>query len=200
MTVKMLRSATATLLRGFGYFAMVLGWLWLVVIALPPLIDSGVFDTLLPDTETIEESKRPPVPAALSPVAGIAVSIVTVIMLLLTFVTLWKLPKTVTKTGDKVVMKSVQTVLPMIQHHKPMPKRRKQLLSQRLAYFIQLGLSILPVAIVYTLPPIRDVSKEVVIVVGAGLACAGVLAFTLAFVVDIRSKVISRTRSPVSRG
>ena len=200
MDIRSFRLTTATILRFLGYISCALGWLWLAVIGLPPLIDSGAINILLP-SETPPQLSTPTSPQpGLSPIASVVVILITLGMLVITFFILWRLPRMVVKGGDKIVEATTETVLPVVTHHKKLPPKRRRELSRRVAFVVQAITVILPLVIVFFLPSPPLLSKDVIITVGAGLAGAGLLFFTVSYLLGKQAGVTSQTRSHASRG
>lgn len=199
MDIQTLRQRTAITLRFLGYICCILGWLWLAIIALPPLIESGAINGILPD----ETTPKPVIPVApqpgISPVASLAVGIITLIMLTATFFILWRLPRTVVKSGDKIVEATAESVLPVVTHHRKLPAKRQRQLSRRLAFIVRLLAMLIPFAVIFFLPSPSSLNKEVVMAVAAAIAAFGVLLFIAAQLIDSASTT-SRTRLPASRG
>lgn len=199
MDMHSLRLTFATILRFLGYISCALGWLWLAVIGLPPLIESGALSVLLPDETASQPSASSEPQPGLSPVASLAVGLITLLMLLITFWILWRLPRTVVRGGDKIVETTAETVLPVVTHHKKLPQKRRRELGRRLAFVIQVFMTALPLIIVILLPIPATLSKEIVVVIGTSLAGAGLVSFTGAYLLSKQVGTTSRTRSHASR-
>lgn len=200
MNTRSLRMTSITVLRFLGYISCALGWLWLAVIGLPPLIDSGAINMLLPSEPTPQPTAPDQTQSGLSPIASLTVGIITLLMLAITFLILWRLPRTVVRGGDKIVEATTETVLPVVTHHKKLPPKRRRELSRRLAFIIQVSATVLPLIIVMLLPTPAVLSREIVVIVGANLAGVGLLFFTAAYVLSKPAGTTSQTRSPASRG
>jgi len=176
---------------------VILAWLWVAVIVVPPLIQNGSLDPLLPNHATTPLPPPTTSSAGLTPLASGLALLFTVIMVIITAITLWRLPKAVTDRGDRAIGLATDAILPVVTHHKKMPVAHKQRLGRKLALLIQLVICVMPLLIVPWLQPPGELTQLIVITIGAATSCAGMSAFALAFAID---KPISRIRSRVSRG
>lgn len=180
-----------------AYLSCVLQWLWVLVLGLPPLIDSGALDMLTtpppPTPEfTTPESSDP------SPMAWVAVVIVTVIMLAVTVFVLIRLPRSIARTGERMLETTTEAVLPVITHHKQLPAKKRVVLSRRIMLSIRLLLTLLPFIISLFLPTPGELTHQIVTTVALWLAIISTVGFIVAWLVE--PPATSRTRSRASRG
>lgn len=202
MDLATVRQRCATVLRALGYFSGMLAWLWVAIIVLPPLIDSGRLDILLPQEPTSHDQPRSvPRSSGLSPIVGLTVGMITLVMVVVSIIILWRLPRTVTKQGDKLVERTTTTILPVVTHHKKLPANQRRVLSRRLGLAVQVILVMIPFVAVWMFPAPEGLNTSITTKTGAVLSGAGLIAFVLAYMVDVpKRRATSRTRSRVSRG
>lgn len=197
MNSNAIRTFVGRSLMAVAYLALVFEWLWLVIIGLPPLIETGVFDTLV----------NPPQPIArqderqedMSPVVIAAVGAMTVVILGVTVVILIKLPATILKSGDVVMERAAAKTLPVITHHKPLPAKKRRELSRRLRLVFELVACAIPLVILPFLPTPDELTQAVVMGVGIFLGGLAFLGFTSGWLIEPKPAT-SRTRSHASRG
>ena len=193
-----LRRTSASLLAGIAYIACVFQWLWVMMIALPPLVKSGAFDSLMSKGDSAPVIKAAPI--VVTPLVGFIIGAVTVAMIVITVYVLLRLPKTITKTGETIVQHTAHAVMPIVTHHKPLLAKKRRLLSMRLKLIIQLTLTIVPLLISLLLPSFQDISKDIIIFIAALLAAVSLAGFVAAWVLTYNLKPTSRTRSHASHG
>jgi|GEM_PF-821015 len=197
MNVKRLRYVTGKILLTIGYSAVVFEWLWLSVIGLPLLIDTGLLDVLRTEQPAVQITPHEQTES--SPLLVAAVSITTVVILAITVVILAKLPRTILKGGDAVIAQATNVALPTVTHHKQLPAKRRRELTRRLRLVIELLSAIIPIAILPLLPAPEGLTFWMVMSLAIFLAGVGAISFLLTWLVE-PTVVTSRTRSHASRG
>ena len=201
MNLVMLRRRLATGFRTFGYLMSILIWLWIAIITAPPLLESGRLDVFLPTATPVE----PPAPTnsssdGISPIISLTVGVITLLMIALTAVVLWRLPRTVVTKGDRLTETMANTILPVITHHQKLPARRRRQLGRRLVGVVQIAAVVIPLFIVFMLPVPAGLTQPIITMTGTVLSGAGVASFILAYGLDVpMKKPTSRTRSRGSR-
>jgi len=197
MSSRTFRTLIANLLLGVAYLAVILNWLWLSVIALPRLIETGKFDLLTKMPEPTPEVVQPDAVGA-SPLVWLVVGVATLGILIMTVVVLIRLPRFVVQTGQKLVNETAEAVIPAITHHKPLPAKKKRALSRRIMLGIQLTLSVLPLLACLFLPEYQELTRQIILTIAAWLSAIGVVSFVLSWLIS--PNATSRTRSRASRG
>ncbi len=156
-------------LRAVSYLSTAFGWLWVAMLVTPRLVESGFFEFFI---QTPPEASQPTaITVSQSPILLAVAAVVTVIMIVLSIVILWQLPKKVSKTGHQVTHHFSGAILPVLTHHKKIPKKKRQILSERLVVYIRLVLIVLPLIGVVFLPASENLDYSV------GLIVSGLLAF-----------------------
>jgi hypothetical protein len=188
-----LRLHVANLFLALAYIIVTLQWLWVLAIGLPPAINSGVFDTLKPQTRIFEES-TPVNSSESSPVILLFAGIATLIFLLLTVYILVKLPKTITKTGEKFVQQTTKVVLPLVSHHQEISSKKHRKLSLRITKMIQVILVLLPVLISFFLPTSDLITQQVIVTLTVWLAGSSLIAFIINWLMQPATTLQTRSR------
>lgn len=197
MKVAVIRSASSRMLLGIAYLSCTLQWLWVMTIGLPPLIETGSIDFLLP-TAPVPDSSYVQA-QQFSPLMLVFAGIITVAMLVFTAIVLYRLPKTVAKVSHNIVHETTDIILPFATHHKKIPAKKKQALSRRIVLITQIAASLLPLLIAFFLAPYGELSKLLIVIVALFFAAVSVSAFVLSWLLK-PTKTTSRTRSHASRG
>ena len=198
MSSRTFRTLLANTLLAVAYFALVLEWLWLAIVALPRLIETGKFD-FLTAPPTPQAQVVPNDAVASSPLMWLVVGIATLGILIMTVVVLIRLPRAVVQTGQKVVTETAEAVIPVLTHHKPLPEKKKRLLSRRLMLIIQLVLSLLPLVVCLFLPPYHELTREIIITIALWLSAISAIGFMISWLVS-PEPTTWRSRSRASRG
>ena len=191
-----LRTKATKILLGIGYISLIFEWLWVVVVGVPPLIKTGAFDILMAPADT--STTIPTEAVAISPFTTIAVGAITLILLAFTVVVLIRIPKAIVETGERIVHQAAEVVLPVVTHHKPLPAKKRRVLSMRVMRSIQISAVALPALISLILPANEELSRPIIITITLWLAALCLLSFFAAWATAPAS-VTSRTRSRVSR-
>lgn len=142
-------------------------WLWFIVIVANPLLSSD-FSLFLPKQNV--QSMPAPVANSPSPVTVALVLVLTVLIFALTFYILWKLPKKVGTEGARATKRAATVIIPVITHHKPISKKRRERLSYRVVLCIKLIIISAPLIGLVFAQPIKGLDSRAIWVVG--LFCA----------------------------
>ncbi len=192
-----MRSLLSNALLGVAYLAVILNWLWLALIALPRLIETGKFDLLTKVPEPTPEVVQPDAISS-SPLVWVLVGIATLGILVMTVVVLIRMPRAIVRTGQKLVNETAEAVIPVVTHHKPLPAKKKMVLSRRIVLIIQLVFSALPLVACLFLPAYHELTRQIILTIAAWLSAIGVVGFVLSWLIS--PVTTSRTRSRASRG
>ncbi|GEM_PF-5392063 len=173
MLLSSIRQLAMRFFKVSSYLLTALDWLWCVMLTLPLLMKSDFIKLLIP--ENAPPVKTVAAQSSISPTILVIGIITTIIMVLLTLVLMWRLPKAILKTGDTISHTVTDVVLPVIVHHKKMPVKKQRVLSARLLVYVRLLLLILPVAGVALLPASANLEKNIGIAASAITALVGVV-------------------------
>lgn len=152
MIVAMNRSTFARILNSFGYAALYLQLLWVVILFVPTIVSSHVLapqatngstHPLTIDVATAEHS-------SLGPIVIILTLLVIVGAVLLTAYAVAKGPGTVTTAGEDVTLQVATKLVPIVTHHKKLAKAQRRQLSALLQLGIKLSLSLFAFLLVFT--------------------------------------------------
>lgn len=194
MNTLRVRTILAKLLLATSYILLVLQWLWTLLIALPPLIKSGAFDGL--NSPTVQTPFIQAQPLAPSPLVLTIVGLITLIILIVTVIVLIRLPKTIMHTGERVVHQAAEAVIPVLTHHKPLPAKKRRLLSRRVTLAVQLFAALLPPIASFFLPSFDELTPQIITSIALFLAAISVFGFVTAWLIEpqTKAKTTSRTR------
>lgn len=195
-----LQHFTARFFLSIGYLAGTLGWLWVLLVSVPPLIKSGLLDSLVASPAPAEPITASVPPIETSPLAWLIIGAVTLVILIVTIIILIRIPRTIVQSGERLVSHTAEAVVPVIVHHKPIPPKQQLILSRRIMLALQLGLSTLPLLLSLFLPPYEQITTEIIVTISAVLTIAATASFTAAWLIEPKPATTSRTRSRASRG
>lgn len=191
--------AFLNLLGSLGYIACLLQWFWAILILLPSIVQSPVFEFFSPDTTP---TQQPVVeqPAQSSPEAlplwigalGLLVGLFVVVGSL--YVILFRFPRSVARVGEKATHSVVATVTPFVVEHIPMPPKQKRVLPEILMIVIKLLLVFVPLLLLVCARNLDlAMSFEIIVIIGVWLFSWAFLLFTLQFFLSKFLKVAYKT-------
>lgn len=190
-TTTRLRAIFASLLLGISYTSLVLEWMWVFIVGIPPLIKIGAFDILTTPAEPT--ATIPAEPLAASPLLTILVGAFTLFILAVTVIVLVRIPKTIVKTGEKIVQQATDAVVPVVTHHKPLPAKKKLIISRRVKTALQISASLVPALISLLLPANEELTRTVIIIITMCLSLVSIVGFVVARLLEPTDPT-SRTR------
>ncbi len=173
-------SYSISFFRAASYIFTVLAWLWLGMLLAPPLVDSGALGVFLPSqfAQPVEPS---PAPDSSSPLLLVVGAAVTLLMVVISIVILWRLPKTVSKTGQHISKSVTHAAMPILTHHKKLPKKKQRALSARVLVYVRVSLAVLPFVGMVLAPPLDDFDYGISVVVGGWVVSAALLSLLLEY-------------------
>lgn len=192
-----IRRLSGRMALGTAYTACLLQWLWVLMVGLPNLVESGAIDFITTAPEPAQTVTSQPV--EMSPFVWGLVGIVTLLILIVTAIVLVKIPRTIVHTGERIVQQTTEAIIPAITHHKQLPPKKRLQLSARVILAVQLTLVLLPLIVSYFLPPYAQITSEIITTMAAWLAAISLLGFLSARLL-LPPSTTSRTRSHASRG
>lgn len=173
-----------SILLGVAYITCLLQWLWVAIVGVPPLLKTGAFDSF------VQTPPPQPIPPAthieLSPIATALVGVFTLIILVITVVVIIRIPRTITRTGEKIVHQAADTVVPAVTHHKKLPAKKQRQLSERITIVIQLIITVLPIGICFLLPTVGELTTQIIAIVELFLGAISLAGFTLAGIINLK--------------
>lgn len=141
---------------------------------MPAVIDSGVIDLLMPNSQqpmVVQDS--PTLPKGVLVVVGIAI---TVVMVVLTVVAIARMPRDVARTSSKVTHKTTEKLVPVLLHKQKISKKKKREYSARVLAYVRLGFVVLPMIAILFAPTMRDVDPAIGVIMGCILALVAIVA------------------------
>jgi hypothetical protein len=190
----LLRNILARILRGVAYVSTLLQWAWISILLLPPLIASGMLDVLFAPKNSEKFVQINPIEP--SPLVWLFVCVVTAAILILTVFVFIRLPRTIARSGEKIVHQTSEAIIPTLTHHKTLPAKKRRELSRRLMLVIQLTASLLALLITLFTPQYEEITRQIVITLGLLLAGVSLSCFFAAWLIEPQKKAraTSRTR------
>ena len=179
-------------LAGIGYMLCLLQWLWVIILVLPALLDSGLLQSLAPPPveQVQEQSASSEASSPLLIVLGVAV---TAVMLIVSVIVLIKFPIKVAQTGNTLTHKAADAIVPVISNHKKLSAKKKWILTQRIMFYVKAVLVLIPLTACFLVPYDASFSREIVVFVGGVLATLAMcfFAFEIAtvFIQSKRSRI-----------
>lgn len=159
--------------RSTSYVFSVLLWLWLTLLLMPVLIDSGIMEVLIPDSQqppVVQNS--PELPKEMLVAIGVAV---TVIMLVLTVVAIVRMPRDVARSGSKVTHVTTEKIVPVLLHKQKLSQKKKREYSARVLAYVRLGFIVVPMVAILFAPPMKDVDPAIGVIMGSILALVALI-------------------------
>lgn len=174
MTMQSIARFAAGFFKVFSYIFTVLEWLWFTILLIPVLKATGILKLFLPNGEQQAVPVAPHETA--SPMLLIFAAAITAVMILISIIALLRLPKTIAKTGDTVSHTVSEVIVPVITHHKKVPQKKYRLLTDRVMFYVRLGLIIVPLVGILLCPPSKQLGVSLGYLLGSSLALTAVLS------------------------
>lgn len=166
-----------------GYFFGFLEWFWAVMLYFSVLKAFTLFVSPSADRpieQPINVSFTPP-----SPIEGVIIAVITVVMVLVSTYVLIKMPSNMVKTSNKVVRKTTDSVAPLIMRaqHAPDTKKARAKITAKLMVGIKLLLIVIPVGLTAGsgLLEKQSVDYSIAMVVGCTLAIFSLFFFAVQY-------------------
>lgn len=191
-------NVAAKTVLGIAYLSLVLQWLWMLTISLPPLIRSGALDSFI-TAPTLNDTKTTTTPIEMSPLVWLFVGIVTLVVLIMTVVIIIKTPRAIVNTGEKVVTQATNAVVPLVTHHHTLPEAKRRAVSRRVALALRLLVTLIPVIVCFFLPSFDELTQQIIVTIALLLGAVSTIGFVVAWALEPK-QTTSRTRSRASRG
>lgn len=174
------KKSLANSFGALGYFFGFLEWFWAVMLyfsilkAFTLLVSPHVDQPLRQHTNYTF--------TAPSPLEGLVIGIITIVMVLVTVYVLIKMPSNIVKTGNKVVHKTTTTMAPIVikARHIPDTKKSRAILTGKLMIVIKLFLIVVPVGFTIGSSLLREQSVDYSIAVAVGCTLASFSLFFFA--------------------
>ena len=183
---------------GLAYTSLVLQWLWMLTIGLPPLIRSGALDSFVTSPVPNGTGTTTVAPIEMSPLVLLFVGVTTLLVLILTVVVIIKTPRAIVNSGEKVVTQAANAVVPVVTHHHKLPEVKRRAVSRRVALALRLFATFVPAVVCLVLPSLDELTKQIIMTVALWLAIFSATGFIAAWLLEPKTPT-SRTRSHASR-
>jgi hypothetical protein len=197
MTLTLIRRLFGRAALTAAYMTCLLQWLWLFMVGIPNLVQSGAIDFITAKPELVQTPASQPI--EMSPLVWVLVGSVTLLLLVVTVIVLIRIPRTIVSTGEKIVHHTTEAIMPAITHHRPLPAKKRLALSARLILTIQLVMVLTPLVISYFLPPYAQITSQIILTLALWLAAISTVGFVVARLL-LPPSTTSRIQSHASRG
>lgn len=173
------------LLGSAGYIVCLLQWSWMLVILLPSILQSSMFEQWLGPSQAAPSTPAPvyasggEVPGYVA-LIGLIVGIVFLLWAL--YVMLAKFPRTVARSGEKVTHTVVETVTPVIIEHIQLPKKQQREVPEIIMLCLKLLLIFAPLCLLLFAQGITiAMSFELIMLIGIVLFAWSFVFFALQY-------------------
>jgi hypothetical protein len=165
------------IIGAFGYLACLLQWLWVAMLYMNTIVGSGAWQFLTRPTPTTTVSSEPMIniPSGLAMIIAV---VITFLVLIITIVIIWRLPRQVAVTGSKITKSTAKRTVPLIYKHKKLPEKQRKKLIERLTWSVKLLLVALPVILTLFSDSINlETSYDIAVTIGLFLAVSSIVWF-----------------------
>ena len=166
-----------------GYLFCFLQWFWAVILYLSVIQSMTSFISPISDQQVQQSSGL--TFALPDPLAMIILGVIVIIMVAITIYALISVPKSIVKTGNKIVHRTATTITPLVieAQHKKDTKKLRIRITARVALAIKILLILLPLILAAAsgLLEKQSIDYPIVLLVGGGLACFSVVFFAMQY-------------------
>lgn len=183
--------ATAANVFGtLGYLSVLLQWTWTLLLLCYPLLMAD-HSFLLPDAPA--EPFHPTNDAVTSsPITAVVAIAVTAFVLVTTVIVIARLPKQIGKRGAKLTHQTADTIIPIVTKHKPLPQKKRRVLSYRIILVAKIVFIALPViGLIWVRPP-YPLTSAVVWAIGLYCASWSIVYFAVQQAIGFFAKIDTR--------
>jgi len=172
---------------GLGYFSCAAQWFWVILLYFSYFRAIMTLMAPIADTDTTKIIETlPTVTQSINPLAFVVGSIIVITVIAVTIFVIIKMPSTIAKTGQKLVHKSSESILPIalrIQKKKE-TKKNKIKLNFSLILIIKILIIIIPIILTFTSQFIKDQTFDfdIAMYVSVFLLCLSSIFFCIQYV------------------
>lgn len=169
----------------FGYASLSLQWMWLfVTLLLPAISQQEVINKILLPQETTGTVSSGQQSFVMPEFIQIIIAVtVTVLVILMIGVMIYRTPRSINRTGTAVSQKSASAIVHHLPRHKSFNEKKEKRLIEKTVWIVKITLVMIPLALL--LVPISeslDVSSELVVILGGFFAFTSTLWFGLQYI------------------
>lgn len=173
-----------------GYFSVLLQWTWALLLLCYPLLTAD-HSFLLPDAPA--EPFHPTNDAVTSsPVTAVVAIAVTVFVLVTTVIVIARLPKQIGKRGAQLTHQTAETLIPIVTKHKPLPQKKRRVLSYRIILIAKIVFIILPIIGLIWVGAPYPLTDAIVWAIGIYCACWSIIYFAIQQAIALFAKIDTR--------
>lgn len=168
----------ANIFGAAGYLFIGLQWVWGVI--------TFGHDFLSTDLELLLSHNTTPIPeqqainlGPLSPIALLLAIFITILVLVLSIITLVRLPKSIAKQSSAMNYKVASNLTKQAVKHHVVSQEKQKIWSWRLTWVIKMVAITIPIVLLFLTSIVPELPSSVIITLGLGLAALSFVAFTL---------------------
>lgn len=175
-------------LGSVGYVACLFQWMWTLLIFLPTILESGLFQAwfrpVTPAAPEVTNQVTTNSSAAIPGYVALAVLLLGIVVALWALYAVFaKLPRTVARTGEKVTHTVAETITPIITRHIPIPEKQRKEIPELIIVIIKLVIVFMPLCLLLFAHNLSlSMSFELIMVIGVLLFCWAFLFFALQYI------------------
>lgn len=167
---------------GLGYLGCAAQWLWILLLYFSYI--RRIISSVTPIANVKPVEVVPVIVQPVNPLMFVIGSIILITMIVITIFVIIKMPSTIAKTGQKIVHKSTESIIPIILNiQNKKTKRNKIKLTFGLTLIIKILLIIIPVILTYTSQFIKDSTFDfyIAMYVSIFLFCISLIFFGIQY-------------------
>ncbi len=187
-------SKVLNILGVLGYIGNFMQWMWVIILYLPSIIESPIFQQILPEGE----DKPIPEPVISNPAIVEIPSVVSVLVLIasillvgfLIYLMVMSVTRSAAKAGQMVTHKPAIVVGELVAQKTPLKAKEKRQISANIVFVLKILLALTPLVLILPVSSFAmRVSFEFVIVIGLILAAWTLLSFIVQYIASRLMKI-----------
>lgn len=158
-----------------GYLSVVFQWMWALLLFSSPLLAGSNATILQPQQPVVTQPAN--ISPEMTPLLGAIAGIVTIFILVLTIITIIRLPKSFGKKAAITSKTTARAILPIVTHHKKVTKKQRVVLSYKIILCLKSAAIVFPLISLCFLPAIADLDPAIIWTIGLFAAAASLTYF-----------------------
>lgn len=171
-----------------GYISVAFQWVWSLLLLCYPVItdDAGFLSPQRPITLHQSSLKFDP---QLTPLVTFIAVLTTVLILVITVITLVRLPKTIGKKAGTISQSTARAAIPLVTRHRKVTKKERLRLSYRIILALKCLLVALPLLLIVFVQPIEQLGSPTMWTIGVFAAGCSLFYFVTQQVIAAIGKI-----------
>lgn len=165
MTKKYGRSRCVNVLGSLGYIALIMQWLWSIIIIGYPSLEDGSLIHLLQPSSASDAIRLPNMVIPMAIALPVTI-IVTVVVFIATLIAFFSLPRTIGKGGATVTHATAKVSTDYAVRHHYIKKSDKKKLDTRIIALLKIALSFVAFTLVIPPHPATPLEHRLVVLIG----------------------------------